>query len=143
MVCSAALMSCGLEGHDERVEVVPNECATCHLIDYEATTMPEHAGVFPTLCEVCHFTESWAPAMGDGHPSESFPIDGTHNFECTECHNIELGTSEDGRNTDCVGCHIGTHQKAVTDRDHADVFGYPFDDTTTNFCISCHPDGSN
>lgn len=45
-------------------QVTREECVSCHLSDYEATTNPIHEGLFPTTCADCHSTSGWVPALG-------------------------------------------------------------------------------
>ena len=53
-------------------------CSSCHLKDYQGTTNPSHAqGGFPTTCDSCHTTISWAGATFN-HNSTGFPLTGAH-----------------------------------------------------------------
>ncbi|HYK91151.1 MAG TPA: hypothetical protein VE398_20440, partial [Acidobacteriota bacterium] len=103
-------------------------CATCHLNDYNNTTNPAHkAAGFPTTCDTCHTTTSWAGATFN-HNNTPFPLTGAHvNVACTSCHlnNVFAGTP-----TDCYSCHSAEY-KSTTNPNHT-AAGFP----TT--CATCH-----
>jgi hypothetical protein len=106
--------------------------------------MPSHAtSGYPTTCIDCHSTAAWQPALEGGHPDDQFRISGGphEGYECLDCHDPALGSSADGMNTDCVGCHEGKHERSKMDREHDEVGDYPFGTTSVNFCLDCHPDG--
>lgn len=122
---------------------LPTECVGCHRADYDSSPYPGHS-TFPTTCADCHSTTDWVPALEGAHPESEFPIQREpHQYQCMECHDPDRGPSTDGMNTDCVGCHEGEHNRADADADHRDVADYPFGTTRVNFCLDCHPDGSN
>jgi hypothetical protein len=82
---------------------------------------------------------AWQPALGGGHPEANFPIaGGPHKVACQSCHDLALGNSAGGQNTDCLTCH----PRAPTDPKHAGVTDYAFDTAKPHFCLSCHPDGT-
>ncbi len=129
------------DGHARRPVRSDEACAVCHLDDYNAATNPVHVGSMPTTCGDCHLTTAWRPA--GAHPEAAFPIKtGPHEpFDCADCHDASLGSNIDGANTNCVGCHTGTHNRSQVDGQHQDVGGYVWSDTNPHFCLSCHPDG--
>ena len=90
----------------------PTLCVGCHQDDYDNSPFPGH-DAYPTTCENCHTTTAWTPAVGGDHPENDFPIqDGPHSKyenDCVFCHDPELGSSVDGENADCVGCHEDKH----------------------------------
>ncbi len=106
------------------------ECASCHLTDYNSTTDPNHgASGFPLDCEQCHGTSAsgWSSANFD-HP---FPIQsGRHSgLACSECHQ-----TSDFRVFSCLGCH----EQAGTNSRHSGVTGYSYN---SQACYACHPQG--
>jgi hypothetical protein len=124
---------------------LPRECVGCHRDDYDMSPYPGHE-TFPTTCADCHSTTGWTPALEGAHPEDRFPVqNGPHQpFECTSCHDPARGTSVAGMNTDCVGCHHeGVHSRARMDDKHREEPDYPFETTSVNFCLDCHPDGRN
>ncbi len=135
-------------GHDEAfVEVNNDQCATCHLADYQSVPDPNHIEEgFPTTCVECHLDDFWRPALASNlHPRDIFPIDqDPHRVACLDCHDSTLGSSLEGQNTNCIGCHTGAHRRDKMDRKHDEVEDYAAtDDGTGHFCLECHPDGRN
>jgi hypothetical protein len=92
-----------------------------------------------------HTTTAWTPAVGGNHPESAFPIlSGPHSKyqnDCVSCHNPDLGSSVDGENADCVGCHDGNHTRAKMDPKHDEEPDYPQGAAPPNFCLDCHPAG--
>ena len=131
-------------GDPPRYLGTPRECVGCHQGDYDTSPYPGH-DTFPTTCVDCHTTSGWSPAIGGGvHPDGAFQISaGPHEMACLDCHDPALGSSVNGENTDCVGCHEGEHTRAETDGDHREVSGYPSGAAPPNFCLDCHEDGTN
>lgn len=116
-------------------------CVDCHQDDYDRSPYPGH-DAFPTQCISCHSTSGWTPASG-GHPQNRFSITGRHNYPCGDCHDAQLGSNGAG-NADCVGCHDqNRHSRANMDGKHSEVRNYPAGAAPPNFCLDCHPDGSN
>lgn len=127
-----------------------SDCVGCHTGEHtRASTDGRHAGVTgypagtaaPNFCLTCHPSGSAASAA---HPETAFPIAmGNHTgMVCGDCHDATLGSSIGGANTDCVGCHSGTHARAAMDTRHAGVSGYPTGAAPPNFCLTCHPAGN-
>jgi hypothetical protein len=120
------------------------DCVTCHLDDYNASPYPGHA-TFPKTCEDCHGRAAWKPAIGGAHPEAKFFIaTGAHakpGISCTSCHDPARGSSVGGANTNCIGCHLGSHTRAKMDDKHSGVNNYPRNTTSVNFCRDCHPTG--
>jgi hypothetical protein len=119
-----------------------SECVACHQQDYDTSPFPGHSA-FATSCQDCHTTSAWQPASGGTHPQARFSITGRHDYACNDCHDPSRGANGAG-NTDCVGCHDGEHTLARMDAEHAgEVRNYPTGaDRAPNFCLQCHPDGS-
>lgn len=135
---AAECQSCHV-GDPPRYEGTPRDCVGCHLSEYENNPVPGH-DTFPTTCASCHSTQAWTPASS-GHPEARFPTNGRHNYSCNQCHNPDLGPNGRG-NADCVGCHVGAHSRARMDAEHRGFRGYPTGDAAPNFCLNCHPRGS-
>jgi hypothetical protein len=106
-------------------------CVSCHINDYNGTTNPGHAQAgFPTTCQGCHTTTTWAGATFN---HTYFPTNhGNAGGVCATCHtnlaNFALFS--------CTTCHA----RATTDSHHTQVGGYRYD---SNACYSCHPSGHN
>lgn len=130
----------------------PKDCFSCHQANYNAaaSTVSGH-NTFPTLCTNCHTTAAWKPAQGGAHPEAKFPIaNGAHKTgagakigACTDCHKPALGAPQAGKNTDCVGCHLGKHTRTSMDAKHKGVKNYPLGAAPPNFCLACHPNGKH
>jgi hypothetical protein len=135
-------------GDPRRFAGTPSDCAGCHLADYQRSTYPGHDH-FPKTCRDCHGTAAWAPVTAPLHPEAQFPIQtGSHAnpaIVCSDCHDSSRGSSAGGKNTDCVHCHLGSHnQPAIDTRPAHTALGsaYPGSAATApNFCLSCHPAG--
>lgn len=57
--------------HHNNYNNTPNTCGGCHMLDYTATTNPEHSSAhFPTDCAECHTEFGWTPSSFD---HSSFP----------------------------------------------------------------------
>ena len=111
-------------GAAERTESIV--CASCHLHDYQATSMPKHSGQggagYDTNCGGCHTKTSWFGAVDHSF----WPLTGKHKgAPCAKCHDNQPKPP-----TECSGCHINEYA-ATTNPPHKDT-GYP----TT--CKDCH-----
>ncbi len=109
------------------------ECASCHLPDYDQTSMPAHkAAGYPTTCASCHEKAAWIPAKGGG--PHTFPIDsGKHQgVPCASCHT-------DPKTNSTFSCISGgCHPLGDVGGDHDEVGGFKYESSA---CYSCHPDG--
>ena len=114
----------------------PSDCVACHQADYSGTTNPNHtAAVFPTACQTCHTTASWAGASFN-HDGPFFPIySGSHRNRWTACSDCHLSSSS----YSAFSCTTGCHPKAATDSHHQGRSGYQY---VSSACYSCHPRGS-
>jgi len=101
-------------------------CVTCHLVDYDATTTPNHkVDGMSKACEACHTPVGWKPANLDHDPF--YPLTGKHKTaQCAGCHKTQ-GVAPPKT---CAGCHQANYD-ATTAPNHK-VDGIP----TT--CESCH-----
>jgi hypothetical protein len=123
------------------------DCIGCHTGDHDQALMDQtHALVAdyqfdpadPDFCRGCH--PGGAAAT---HPEPRFAIArGDHaGTTCNECHKTALGSPVRGQNTDCVGCHRGSHAQALMAQTHSIVGGYQYINGQPNFCLGCHPGG--
>lgn len=116
-----------LGAQHDRMELHQSACVTCHRDDYDATTSPHHAGLFPETCGDCHTTTEWVPARAIRH--DWWPLANRHlEARCTACHTS--GFAPGATPTACEGCHRADYD-AATAPPHA---GYPLE------CASCHND---
>lgn len=119
-------LNCTLCHTDGTFGPIPSDCYSCHADDYAGA--PDHASLgFPEDCTQCHSTTAWLPATFQ----HEFPLVGSHNLSCTECHTA--GTTS---TFSCLECH--EHTQSATDARHDDVSGYVYD---SQACLQCHPDG--
>jgi hypothetical protein len=104
-----------------RVEIVKEDCMSCHTASKQQLA----------------------------HPEETFPIaTGPHSqdnqeqpMQCSECHdfvNDPVNAGMAGVNANCIGaCHL----RADTEPLHAGVANFTWDATTKDSCLGCHPNG--
>jgi hypothetical protein len=137
----------------------PRDCYSCHKNDFDVvgpSKNPTHK-TFPQTCLDCHLMSGWTqgPPLAGLHPDNAqFSIkSGNHAVDrtkvnCQDCHKLEKGLAAGGANTDCVNCHVGSHQQPAIDAKHhalADAgIGTGYDQKNngaTNFCLGCHPAG--
>jgi len=141
----ASCSSCHV-GNPPIYEGTSTSCVDCHRADYDRSPYPGHSN-FPTTCQDCHTASAWTPATGGAHPENAFPIrSGAHSKyqnDCASCHDAALGSPTNGQNTDCVGCHDGTHTRSRMDAKHQEERDYPRGAAPPNFCLDCHADGRN
>ncbi len=103
-------------------------CYSCHVADYNGTTDPKHTlPSYPTTCNSCHSTASWAGASFD-HSTTAFPLTGAHlTTACSGCHSDGVYA---GKSTACVSCHLNDFNTAV-DPNHPGA-------GISTTCTSCH-----
>ena len=157
LILLGLLVGCMRE-HTNTQALAKTDCYTCHRPDYEATpgaaaadpAVPDHIAmstVYTTACADCHNTQTWF-----SHPEKLFNVQsGPHaQIQCDACHRDSTNNSGDahGSNTLCTNCHFASEAigKGTMALGHSDqtAFSYtspPTGFTTTNFCLSCHPDG--
>ncbi len=125
---STPCQSCHTNGN---YQLVYSSCYQCHSSDYAGTTNPNHASAgFPTTCETCHTTTSWAGATFN---HTWFPTThGNANGVCSSCHT-------NPSNYAVFSCTSGgCHPQSQTDPHHTGVSGYVYNSAN---CYSCHPNG--
>ncbi len=141
------------------------DCVSCHMSSYLSANSPSHTALgFPTQCQQCHTSESWAGARFDHAAITGFALTGAHaRLDCTACH---VGGRYQGTATNCVGCHlkdftgakdpdhikIGFPQTCAQCHNTATWLGATFDHASTGFpltgahatlnCSSCHSGGT-
>jgi Zn finger protein HypA/HybF involved in hydrogenase expression len=105
-------------------------CYVCHSSNYNSTTNPNHvAAGFPTTCETCHTTSTWAGATFN---HTWFPTNhGNANGVCITCHI----SPSDYAVFQCTTCHT----KTQTDSKHNGRAGYVWNSVN---CYQCHPRGN-
>lgn len=151
----AACTDCHRRTGDRSFSAVPSTCISCHEADYRRPDVhPIHDGsggnaAFSPLCETCHRTSGWSPAIADPAGLGSgamglaeaapprhelrFPIRvGPHQgAPCASCHESpEVPTA-----VRCAGCHA--HAPAQLRIDHRTVRVGP----DGRGCLGCHPGG--
>ncbi len=128
-----------------------DQCADCHLDEYNSVNDPDHAGMgFSLSCDQCHSTHAWLPAnfshkgINDGcvdcHLTEynatSDPNHLTAGYDqsCEHCHStknwIPANFDHRGITTGCIDCHLSDYN-GTNDPDHA-ASGY------STQCEACH-----
>jgi hypothetical protein len=106
-------------------------CITCHQSDYNGTNSPPHATVgFPTTCNTCHSTTSWANATFNHNTQTTFPLLGPHAASTVTCAMCHVNNNYTTLPTACSGCHM-TDYNNTTNPNHKTA-GFP----TT--CDTCH-----
>ncbi len=115
------LINCESCHKDERggaFAPLPTDCVACHLKDYQAAQSVNHvAANFPTTCEQCHTTVSFAHNAVFDHISAShgFPLLGVHaRIPCTDCHdpNTKTVRFQPANANDCASCHQPDYDRA-------------------------------
>ena len=103
---------------------LPSNCYSCHAANYQGA--PNHSALnFPQTCQQCHTTTAWIPSTF----RHTFPLSGSHDRSCTECH-----TSGSTSTFNCLNCHTA----ASTNEHHSGVAGYSY---SSQACYQCHPTG--
>ena len=105
-----------------------NDCASCHLTDYNSAASPNHkAANFPLACSGCHNTVQWAGATFN-HASTGFTLTGAHTaLQCAQCH---TNNNYSFTNAACANCHL-TDYNGTTNPNHVSA-AFPQD------CSLCH-----
>ncbi len=101
--------------HKGSVSGTSTLCYTCHTADYAGTTNPPHQSAgYPTDCTQCHTTTAWTPSTFNH--TMYFPLTGSHNTACANCHqtisnfaahscNAICHKDAHHQNEDCYTCH--------------------------------------
>jgi len=128
----------------------PKDCFSCHK------QIDPHLGQFGTVCESCHTTQAWKPALFD-HDITGFKLIGSHKIvDCKACHinGIFANTPGDcyschaaqdahqGRfGTDCGACHQPTQWSAAQFDHNATAFPLIGRHVSVS-CLACHGNGA-
>ena len=133
---------CHRQVRDRNFSRAAVDCQTCHLADYNRTTMASSinhvtAG-FSTACQTCHLPWRWAPARFPAHDNCFRTSSGVHaGLRCLQCHTTISTVVVTGacmtNNAACTTCH--QHDCARTDARHVNVPGYQCKDRK---CYECH-----
>ncbi len=122
---TVACANCHIGG---RYAGTPADCYSCHKVDYQGTTNPNHvAAGFPTTCQTCHTTTAWTGATFN---HTWFPIPHHSATLCADCHTNPSNYAV----FLCTNCHT----QAATDPKHSGVKGYVWNSAN---CYACHPNG--
>ena len=121
--------SCHKGGATGQFQGLSTDCISCHMSSYLNTKTLSHTALgFPTQCQQCHSSDSWAGARFDHGALTGFPLTGAHaSLDCTACH---VGGKYQGTPTNCVSCHLKDFNGAK-DPDHVKI-GFP------QTCAQCH-----
>ncbi len=119
-----------LDCHANGFQGTSTECVSCHQIDFNNSSNPNHTELnISTDCATCHTTEAdWQPASFDIH-NDYYPLNGAHAEianDCATCHNGDYNNTP---NT-CVGCHQTDFDN--TSNPNHEQAGFSTD------CASCH-----
>jgi Zn finger protein HypA/HybF involved in hydrogenase expression/mRNA-degrading endonuclease YafQ of YafQ-DinJ toxin-antitoxin module len=122
-----------IECHEQEINLrfdrLGNDCANCHLDDFNTAQNPNHIQKgYSQDCIECHdpLAFGWDGQMYD---HGFFPLVGGHNkVGCTECHGS--GGFGDDTPDDCYACHSQDYYNA-TEPNHV-ALGYSID------CKECH-----
>ncbi len=118
---------CHTSGDNLRWERIGNDCRSCHLPNYQATTEPDHqAAGFSTDCTDCH--DPMAQSWGAENFHQFFPLVGGHDIsDCFKCH---LSNNFGAASPECISCHQDDYNN-VTSIDH-NTAGFSTE------CTQCH-----
>ena len=136
------------------------DCSSCHLQDFAATVEPQHmAAGFPTTCDGCHTTDTFAAAPNFTH---AWPFTGAHATVASSCNACHGDGVYAGRSTDCYSCHAQDYLQAVpnhpasgfsTDCQSCHTTAmftgatfnhrFPQNHRNANSCSDCHPNSAN
>lgn len=105
---------------------IGDQCADCHMEEYNSVSDPDHVGLgFALSCDDCHSTNAWLPA----NFSHKGITDG-----CVDCHLTEYNSTSDpnhasvGYDHSCESCH-STKRWLPSTFDHAGIH---------SGCVDCH-----
>jgi len=119
-----------MDCHSAGYQNTSPECYACHQSDYERAANPNHRAFgFPTVCQECHSSQSWARSQFDHLAVSGFALNGAHADAvlCVDCH---VNNQLSGLPTDCYGCHQNAYNQ-TSDPNHVSG-NFPHD------CLSCH-----
>lgn len=128
----AALIASGLlavsceELPHKGTAVTRDQCASCHLSDYQRAEKPVHIDTFALSCGDCHDEHAWSPASRFDHDTR-FQLRGAHaDVACSACHTQGFGPGDTP--DQCVDCHRRNFE-AARNPSHAEF---------STACATCH-----
>ena len=123
---TVACAQCHVNGN---YTTVPKDCYSCHTVDYNGTTNPNHKQWnLPTTCDTCHSTTNWLNATFDHAKYANYPLTGAHaTLQCAQCH---LNNNFASTSTACDSCHDADF-RGTTNPNHVTA-GFP------KTCDTCH-----
>jgi hypothetical protein len=153
---SVACLECHVGG---QYSGIPDQCASCHLDDYQGTINPDHElANFSQNCQQCHTTNNWSANYN--HNATGFPLTGAHvGQSCIACHTSGPYNTQ---SSECISCHLDDRNNAEPDHSGfptncaechstSNWDGASFDHSTTDFpltgahvslaCLQCHSGG--
>lgn len=112
---------------EQPYQVIPSECVSCHLDDFNNASEPDHVhSGFSQNCTECHDADALTWDVPGFH--NEFPLTGVHDGpNCSECH---LGNDYSQADSECSSCHMNDYNNAQ-EPNHV-ATGYGTD------CASCH-----
>ena len=139
-------------------------CRSCHLSNWESSTIPPHADAeFDDKCEDCHTEIDWVPSLWNHNTDSEYPLTGAHiEPSCEVCHTVTPYSEQPSL---CVDCHQSNYDESLepnhvtsgipttcevchtTDNwisegiDHSQT-AFPLLGAHTDIeCLTCHADG--
>ena len=87
-------------------------CRSCHLSNWESSTIPPHADAeFDDKCEDCHTEIDWVPSLWNHDTDSEYPLTGAHvEPSCEVCHTV-IPYSE--QPSQCVDCHQSNYDESL------------------------------
>ncbi len=148
--------------HGDFQKELDSACVACHLSDYNSAKAPDHVAQNTSkLCQNCHSTAAWKPALAIDH-DQFYPLTGKHKTAacqgchtapgvkppkvCSSCHLPAYTASTNpshtalGLPTSCETCHTTAGWKPAGFPNH------PFPITSGKHkltCAQCHNDSGN
>ena len=126
LLAAAPVVLAGCPGQHTQgvVEVMSDDCVTCHGSEAAAVEDPPHLGIFPVTCFECHNVAAWKPATFSHQNLVS---------TCYTCHRLDYeGVAEpphvDELPQTCEECH-------TTDAWMPSIFSH---DEVAGACYDCH-----
>jgi hypothetical protein len=106
---------------------ISTECQSCHLIDYNSTSNPNHlVAEISTECMECHTTmPGWKPAEFEHF---TFPLTQGHAImDCNQCHDVNDYSNV---TNECQSCHLPDYNN-TTNPNHLVA-------NLSTDCMECH-----
>ncbi|HUO52254.1 MAG TPA: hypothetical protein VMT93_07035 [Gemmatimonadaceae bacterium] len=126
-----ATTACNLCHKNNQFTKLATDCYSCHSTDFtNPANSVNHVSVgFPTACETCHTTSTWAGASFN-HATTGFALTGAHAaVACNQCH---LNNQFTKLATDCYSCHTTDYNLSSNPVNHSAAGFAPAQ------CATCH-----